>query len=57
MTVGVNVAENVEWLEVEGGEVFDRPLDVVEAIQEQVKNRIRDELKRVLEQMLQAEAD
>lgn len=57
MTVAVRVAENVDWLEVEAGDVFDRPKETVGAIQEQLKNRVREELKRVLEQILNAEAD
>ena len=42
MTVKVNIAENVECLEVEDGEVFDRPREVVEIVQEQLKNRMRN---------------
>jgi transposase-like protein len=57
MTVAVNVTENVEWLEVEGREVFDQPREAIGIIQEQLKNRVRNELKRVLEQTLEAEAD
>lgn len=57
MTVAVNVAENVEWLEVEGSDIFDRPRELVDTVQEQLKNRVRAELKRILEQILDAEAD
>lgn len=57
MTVAIRVAENVEWLEVEREDVFDRPSEAVGVIQEQLKNRIREELKRVLEQVLWAETD
>ena len=57
MTVAVRVAENVDWLEVEAGDVFDRPKEAVGAIQEQLKNRVREELKRVLENILEAAAD
>lgn len=57
MTVEVRVAENVDWLEVEDGEVFDQPVEAKEVIQEQLKNRVRDELKRVLEKVLETETD
>jgi putative transposase len=57
MTVAIRVAENVEWLEVERKDVFDQPREAVGIIQEQLKNRVRVELKRVLEQILDAEAD
>lgn len=57
MTAEVRVAENVELLEGDHGGVFDRAREMVGVIQEQLKNRVRDELKRVLDKMLLAETD
>jgi len=57
MTVAIRVTENVEWLEVERQDVFDQPREAIGVIQEQLKNRVRDELKRILENVLETEAD
>lgn len=57
MTCEMRVTENVEWLEVEREDVFDRPREAMGVIQEQLKNRMRNELKGMLEEVLEAEAD
>lgn len=57
MAYPVRVAENVEWLEVYPEETIDRPRLDHTLIEEELKNRFRQELKELLEQVLEREAD
>lgn len=57
MAYEVKVAEKAEWLKVYSGEMLDQPREAEGVIQEQLKNRVREELKEVLEKVLEAETD
>ena len=53
----VNVAENIEWLEVYGSEEFDRPRQLPGMIEAQLKNQVRQQMKETLETALEWERD
>lgn len=57
MAYEVNVAENVDWLEVYPAEEFDCPRDDPHRVQEQLKNQMRYQLKQTLEEALEWERD
>lgn len=57
MAYAVNVAENVDWLEVYPEEIFDQPRVDPHVIESSLKNRMREELKAVLEATLECERD
>lgn len=57
MAYEVRVIENVDRLEVYCGEPFDRGREDQDMIVEHLKNRIRHELKKILERVLEEEAD
>jgi putative transposase len=57
MAYGVNVVENIDWLEVYDGEEFDQPRSDPHQIQEQLKNQMQHQLKHTLEEALEWERD
>jgi putative transposase len=58
MAHAVNVAENVEWLEVYAQEGdFDQPQRDPHVVESWLKNKVRDELKQILEEVLELERD
>ncbi len=57
MACEVNVAENIDWLEVWGDENLDQDRDRPGVIMEQLKNQVRHHLKGVLETALEWERD
>ena len=57
MAYEVNVAENIDWLEVYPAEAFDCPRDDPHRVQEQLKNQMRYQLKQTLEEALEWERD
>jgi len=58
MAYEVNVAENVDWLEVyPGEEPFDRPRSDAQTVESWLKNKVRYELKQILENVLEWERD
>jgi len=57
MAHAFNVAENIDWLEVYPEDSFDQPRFDPHGAQEWLKNKVRDELRRVLEGALEWERD
>lgn len=57
MAYAVNVAENIDWLEVYPEDSFDRPRCDPHAAQVWLRNKVRDDLKQVLEGALEWERD
>lgn len=57
MAYAVNVAENVDWLEVYPEETFDQRRRDPHAVECWLKNKVRHELKQVLESALEWERD
>jgi len=58
MAYKVNIAENVDWLEVYPGEdSFDQSRQDPHAVEAWLKNKVRYELKQVLESILEWERD
>jgi len=57
MAHAVNVAENIDWLEVYPDDAFDQPRCDAHAAQGWLKNKVRHELKQVLESALEWERD
>jgi len=57
MAYAVNVAENIDWLEVYPEEAFDQPRCDPHSAQSWLKNKVRNELKQVLEGALEWERD
>jgi len=57
MTHAVNIAENIDWLEVYPDEDCDREREDPGLIEEWVKNKVRHELKQTLDTALEWERD
>lgn len=57
MAYEARVAENVEWLEALPEKAIDRPRIDYTLVEEELKNRLRQEMKEVLEEALEHEAD
>ena len=57
MAYPVNIAENIDWLEVYPQDVFDRARPDGQVVETWLKNKVRDELKQVLEDVLEWERD
>jgi len=57
MAYAVRVAENAEWLEVIPEEAVDSPRIDYTVVEEELKNRLRQGMKDILEEALRGEAD
>ena len=57
MAHAVNVAENIDYLEVYPGEEWEQQGPEPHAVESLLKNKVRHELKRMLETALELELD